>query len=187
MCIFDWIGTSTLIEDHQGLAAWVQAIFSIAAIWYAGVLARKQLSNEQLLQRDAMRSADDQLKMGARAIADIAETPMFFVLECLRDREFVELTYSPRPMSILKSVENALTAIPVHVAGNAMFAYWVISLKITVSETISYLEQGQSGDTAFFNQDEPLYADAIAQALIATRQAIDGIHEITQDAFERLQ
>ncbi len=113
MGIIDFL---TWIEEHRGLAAWVQALASVAAIWWVGKLARMQLKEQKRAQDAAdmagsLRNIDSFVAMAAVALQEVGNAEA-----SARSGGGAPVTYAMQTYE-RKSFEgliNALNAYPVH-------------------------------------------------------------------------
>ena len=111
----------TWIENHQGTAAWLQAIASVAAIWWTGKLATKQAANQyasalKLQERQRLR---EEVVLGEAVVEIVLSACKLIFADTilLSERERVcQYATKEKPFDIgaLVEAENAIAAIPLH-------------------------------------------------------------------------
>lgn len=151
-------GVLVWIEAHQGLAAWVQAIFSVVAIIAAIELSRLQFRHAQRLQLQQLKAEGVTVAEAIEKISAVAVNVVAYTCSHLRDRSIVEKIIQGNQhfdLQALLDVESALNSIPKHQISSELVAY-VFMLSGTVRQVRELaqrtLRRFESIDDIFFNE-----------------------------------
>lgn len=121
-CVLDWI------ENHEGLAAWMQAVFSLLAIVWATLISRMQFSDAQKL---SLRQFNDAQLLQAQqrhaeklamieviqTLGQIATNVVAYAATHLRDPNRIRDIAEGRlhfDLDSLRDYERQFNAIPIH-------------------------------------------------------------------------
>lgn len=129
-----------LIESHQGLAGWAQAIASVIAIWWAGRSARK-------LQVESERRNQIAVASVLREIADSVTNVTGYVQRTLPDRETLGRVANGEArfeMDEVRGMERVLNEIQLHDLTAAKLVKPVLILRSAIRQLRSDLEEAMA-------------------------------------------
>jgi hypothetical protein len=169
--LFDWI------ENHQGLAAWMQAVGTVAALFIAiGVTERQHKLSERARREEAHRQRDDQLLsvvIVASYAADLIKDAATFFRTEEGAKRYFERTYDPH---IFQNADRALDQIPLYVIGNGMIIEYLMLLRALLNETKGVIDEAKS---RFPDKGLRIFAERIPDEKAAT--AIGGVKQALDD------
>jgi hypothetical protein len=157
MCLLSWI------EAHQGTAAWVQAIASVAAIvaaaWFAVLQSRIQYASALRLQERQRLREEVRLAEAVSAIAKNVHKLITMDVIVLSDRERIYLIQTGRhPFDLggLIEAEASVAAIPLHSLPTAHMVRLTMILSATIRQ---FRAKVQNAFENYRNMDSSAYTD----------------------------
>jgi len=150
--LVSWAGRNVL-DHHEGTAAWIQAIGSIAAIVAAAMIASANFTDE----RERERKKTQQLKESVVVLARHCLNRIDYLIGQQKPgydpRHGVEQFYTP---SDIEGPLDGLAAIPLHDLGDAVLIGAVLDLRREMGRVKARMDavkalEGQSGTPAMIN------------------------------------
>lgn len=143
-CALNWI------ESHPGLAAWMQAVFSVAAIFVAIAVSKRQFRDAQSLQALQRKAQRIEIAEVIESLSKISLNVVAYAATFLRNQQAVRDISEFRKhfdMPALRDVERKIEGVPISQMSGDLIAY-VFMLSGTVRQVRELAEK------AFAHQHE---------------------------------
>ncbi|AOZ06746.1 hypothetical protein [Cupriavidus malaysiensis] len=155
------------IEAHPALAGWVQAVASVAAIWWAGHTSVR-------LQRSDRQHARKTLGEAVQKIAEAARDTAGHVIKEIPDRQAVyDIAQGNKhfDQQVLVQIDRSVSGIPLHELNTANLVTFVIMLGSLTRQ----LKEQVAAALEFHREMDAAQFEAFFKALKQMRTAIEDI------------
>lgn len=136
-CVLNWI------ELHPGLASWMQAVFSVVAIWAAIGISKKQFSDALLLQAQQRKAQRIEMAEVIESLSKIALNVVAYAATFLRNPQAIRDIAEFRrhfDLPALRDVERKIDGVSISQVNGALIAY-VFMLSGTVRQVRELAEK----------------------------------------------